>query len=86
MIVEIASIIGFAGLISAWAVWAYPTLKGGEGVPKKAMVFTQGECSYGLLANERDEKRIKDWKESQEISLRNKANLFLVDKETSTRE
>ena len=50
------------------------------------MIFTQGECSYGLLANERDEKRIKDWKESQEISLRNKVNLFLVDKETSTRE
>jgi len=62
MVVEIIGIVGFAGLISAWAVWIYPALRGEKNVSPKTWIFAQGECSYGLLPCDKDAQRIAEWK------------------------
>ena len=48
-VLETAAVITMAGLISAWAAWAYPALKGRNKVTRKTMVFTQDQCTYSLI-------------------------------------
>lgn len=63
VVVEIIGVIGFAGLISAWAVWIYPAIRGEKKVTPQTMIFTQGQCAMGLLPSDKDQKRIDAWKE-----------------------
>ena len=72
VLLEIIGIVGFAGLISAWAVWIYPALRGEREISPKTYIYTQGQCSLGLLANDRDTNRIKEWKEHTKESETNK--------------
>jgi len=78
MVVEVVSIIGFAGLFSAWAIWGYPKMKEGDGddyTSMKMMLFTQGQCGECLMPNARDQLKMarnKQQRQQQQLSKKEK--------------
>lgn len=79
MVVEVVSIIGFAGLASAWAIWGYPRMKGEEADPAdytsmRMMLFTQGQCGECLLPNARDQKKMASHHQQQKVTKETKEN------------
>ena len=58
--IEIGAIILFAGFVSAWTAWVYPNCRDGKEVSDKMLIYTQGECSFVMLPNERDRTRIDE--------------------------
>ena len=85
VLVETVGFVAFAGLISAFAIWGYPKLKGEkENGSQKLLIFSQGQCGEYLLPSDRDLQRIKEYKRKQKASTNDNEERAVVEEDAAS--